>query len=129
MSRPIMSYFQVNGKPRKDVSDFIEHHILVAPQGLKVFAAQAGNPDSSIGTVDYVDDDSDGEFGAWSVTLNTSFESVETLVAMSAEYPSLNFWLQLADVEDKDLTPKGFAPDFSFEAGRITSTNGGDFLA
>lgn len=103
--------------------DFLSRQIF--DMGGKKYLTSGGTGSSSIiGEVDYLDDESKENDFYWNITLQGDYDRIEKLVALSAEYPELEFWIQIW--ESDTLTPAGLAPDLSFSKGIITKRNLGD---
>ena len=106
--------------------DFLSRQIF--DKGGKQFLTSGGTDSSNvIGELDSLDDESSEDDFYWNIMLQGDYDRIEKLIALSADYPELEFWVQLWDFDN--LTPAGLAPDLSFSKGLVTKRNQGDDLA
>jgi hypothetical protein len=105
---------------------FLSRHILEA-DGKKIITLESFEPSTILGEVDSLDDNCRERVFEWNITFQGDFGRTEQLVALSAEYPELEFWIQIWDLENP--TPADLFPDFNFSRGVITERNLGDQLA
>ena len=110
---------------REAGEDFLSRQVLA--NGGKRFLTSGGTDSSDIiGALDSLDDESSEKDFYWNIMLQGEYSQIEKLVALSADYPELEFWIQIWDFDNP--TPAGLAPDLSFSKGIITKRNQGDDL-
>jgi hypothetical protein len=111
---------------REAGESFLSRHILER-SGKKIFTLEGSDPSKILGKVDSIDDNCKEKVFEWSITFQGDFGRIEQLVSLSADYPELEFWIQIWDFENP--TPADLFPDFNFSRGIITERNLGDQLA
>lgn len=121
-----MSNLHVMSPNREAGEDFLSRQVF--ERGGKQFLTVGGTDSSNIiGKIDSLDDESSEKDNYWNIMLQGDYDRIEKLVTLSADYPELEFWIQIWDFEN--LSPAGLAQDLSFSQGIITKRNQGDELA
>ena len=120
------SFLSVKSPSLEAGESFLSRHILEA-EGKKIFTLEGFEPSQILGEVDSLEDNCKKSDFEWNITFQGDFGRIEQLVELSAEYPDLEFWIQIWDFENP--TPADLFPDFNFSRGVVTERNLGDQLA
>ena len=114
------SFLMVQGPSIESGQLYLARQIL-EKNGKKFLVAGMAAPLEIIGQlVDPEDEISDGYF-TWCTWIEGDYEQVDKLVESTVDYPDLEFWIQIQDINI--TTAAGLAPDISFSRGVITGRN------